>query len=157
MKQQKLKFDSRTISKYLLFMAKESMIRMNVTKTHKLLYILDGSLLAIEHDLVNENPRAWQFGPVYPKVHKMLSENSIYKLSTYEDGFEELDKTKIKDITQNLLATLGSRTASELSAWSHHKNSPWAQSIKNNHGKQNCIIEKSLMVAYFKTQLGGLL
>lgn len=70
------RFDSRLLAKYIWYVAKECNIDMNVTKTHKLLYILDGVMLAEGRNIVNENCRAWQYGPVYPKVQSMLQKKT---------------------------------------------------------------------------------
>ena len=144
-------FDSRLLARYIWYVAKENDIDMNFTKTHKLLYILDGFMLAEGHNIVGENCRAWQYGPVYPKVQNMLQKTPIDTLGNeWEDDFDDLEKDpKLKDAVKIFVDTFGRRSAVDLSEWSHEEGSPWDQAIKKN-GELYCVIPKETIQAYFK-------
>lgn len=149
------KFDSRLVAKYIIYRAKESSVEMNITKSHKYLYILDGVLLGKSSghiDIIDENCRVWKYGPVYPKVHKFLHKNPIETLGEYEELFDTLEKIEyVKEFTQMILDDLGDYFACDLSEWSCKKDSPW-DVTRRNEGKEGGVIPKRIIQEYFKEQ-----
>lgn len=146
--------NSVDFAKYILLVAKEKGINdINVTKLQKLLYICDGSLLAFNHNVINENARAWNYGPVYPKVYKWFSKLKDYQPSENDIPHEvlsEINNNNYKSIVNATLNTFGSLSAIQLSVWSHKPNSPWTKTIMDNKGKFNSVITKEDMAEYFK-------
>ena len=146
--------ESVDFAKYILLKAKERNLgEINVTKLQKLLYICDGTLLAFDCNAINENARAWYYGPVYPKVYKWFSKNPNYT-PTIDDipvsTINEINGGNYDAAINATFTAFGSWNATTLSGWSHQPNSPWSKAIEINNGKMNCIIRKSDMAEYFK-------
>lgn len=136
---------------------REGTISLVETKLHKLLYICDGYLLAAGINFIDENAKAWNYGPVYPRVHTWLEKqpDDVF-LKTYDD----LDEINFKGSTINelidaVLNTYGSWTSNQLSDWSHRPGSPWEKALEKGNGVMNSIIDKNDMKKYFKGLLGG--
>ena len=146
--------ESVDFAKYILLKAKERKLgEINITKLQKLLYICDGSLLAFNCNAINENARAWNYGPVYPKVYKWFSKNQNYIPSETDissSALAEINANKYNVIVDTTLNVFGNWTAAKLSFWSHQPNSPWTKTIEENNGKFNSKIKKSDMGDYFR-------
>ena len=146
--------ESVDFAKYILLKAREKNLgEINITKLQKLLYICDGTLLAFDCNVINENARAWYYGPVYPKVYKWFSKNQ-----NYTPRMEDIPPTALNEIAGGnydsavnaTFATFGAWNATTLSGWSHQPDSPWAKALEKSGGKMNCVIDKSDMAQYFK-------
>ncbi|CRF35308.1 zinc finger/helix-turn-helix protein, YgiT family [Brachyspira suanatina] len=119
---------------------------MCITKLQKLLYALDGGLLARNINAVDEHCRAWQYGPVYPKVFTKINPEDFNK--NYDNlNIDEIDSKEhadiIKKMVEVVLDNFGQYSAGKLSDWSHREGSPWSQTPKNEK------ISKLLMKEYF--------
>ena len=127
--------------------------RSNKTLTQmqiqKLVYIAHGWKLALYDDvLTSDNPKAWQYGPVYTKLRKALArygsdpvkckirnrDFSISHSSRYENDNEIYDEER--DVEANLTQddealvakiyeTYGKFHAFQLSALTHQEGTPW--------------------------------
>lgn len=141
------RIESILMAKYLLNKAYEKEIPMNMTKLQKMLYALDGILLANGANVINENCRAWQYGPVYPKVFAELSNGYDFIKPFKDENFSSIENNEHKDLidraTQLILDKLGDKTGRELSVWSHRKGSPW------DNTPQNEVIDKTVIKRYF--------
>ncbi|MBE7729426.1 Panacea domain-containing protein [Komagataeibacter sp. FXV3] len=124
----------------------------------KLPYIAHGWALAgmgIDHPLINEQPRAWRYGPVYPDLYRELKKYGSGKVCDYirendgcnTDGGPIIqctltpEETRLIDAIWNIY---GNKDGIELSAITHLTNSPWDQ-IRREYGDAyipNNIIEK---------------
>lgn len=141
------RIDSVLMAKYLLNKAYEKEIPMSMTKLQKILYALDGILLANGANVLNENCRAWQYGPVYPKVFVELNDGYNFTKSFTDEDFKSINNNRHKTLIDRainvVLEKLGDKTGRELSVWSHQKGSPWANT------PQNEVIDKTLIKRYF--------
>jgi uncharacterized phage-associated protein len=75
--------DSIECAKYIIIRAQNHNLTISLgeTKLHKLLYICDGFILAAGINFIRENARAWNYGPVYPRVHGWIAKNSdVFKV-----------------------------------------------------------------------------
>ena len=146
--------NSVDFAKYILLKAKERKLgEINVTKLQKLLYICDGILLSFGFNVVNENARAWYYGPVYPKVYKWFSNNPHYQPKLDDitpSALSEINGGNYDSAIKATFDTFGDWNATTLSGWSHKPNSPWSKTVEKNNGKMNCVIDKSDMKKYFK-------
>lgn len=137
--------------KYLVQIAKEENIPMNVTKLMKCMYICDGFLLAVGKNYIEENARTWEFGPVYPKAYKAVTKSQ--DLSTVGAPSEEtvnfIKENHIDNLVKLILHKFGIMKAVDLSKWSHEEGSPWSITMNMNQGKLNCVINKTLIASYF--------
>lgn len=124
-----MEFKSSVVMAYVLYFCKHltpKPIPVNSTKAQKLLYCCYGAVMAaFDQRLTDEHPKAWPFGPVFPRTF-----NDINKKRLTEDMALEFmrscDPSWLKLIQQTLLA-FGQYTATQLSNWSHTEGSPWSQ------------------------------
>ena len=141
------RIDSVLLAKYIIKQAqKKGIYDMSITKLQKLLYAFDGGMLANDINIVNENCKAWQYGPVYPKVFTKINPEDFNK--NYDNlNIDDIDSKEhsytIKKMVEVVLDNFGKYSAGQLSAWSHRKGSPWSQTPKNEK------ISKDLMKEYF--------
>ncbi|WP_157154472.1 Panacea domain-containing protein [Brachyspira murdochii] len=140
------RIDSVLLAKYIIQQAQKKGTDMSITKLQKLLYALDGGLLSRNINAVDEHCRAWQYGPVYPKVFTKINPEDFNK--NYDNlNIDEIDSKEhadiIKKMVEVVLDSFGEYSAGQLSAWSHKEGSPWSQTQKNEK------ISKLLMKEYF--------
>ena len=140
-----LKYDSVQIANALLWKAREAGISMNITKLNKMLYIIYGFMLALfKERLTSEHPKAWPYGPVFPRVNKKVNLNADIPKDIYEDLPEDI--RKIIDAATN---SFGSWTATELSNWSHQPGGPWDITYRTSN-KWGSEIDDELIYYYFQ-------
>lgn len=142
------RINSVLMAKYLLNKAYEKEIPMSMTKLQKMLYALDGVLLANNANVLNENCRAWQYGPVYPRVFMYFrKEEDAYNKIFSDENFSSIKNHKKIDLIDKVInlviEKLGNHTGTELSNWSHVEGSPWS---KTERGSK---INKTLIKRYF--------
>jgi len=126
--------DSVEFAIYLEKKARESGKDVNVTKIQKWLYICYGLFLAAENKpLLNERPRAWDYGPVFPRVYKKQSRNNN-SLSGLEKEINTELLEKYNDIIDVTVEHFGDWTATQLGNWTHEKGSAWDKQF--NDGKK---------------------
>jgi uncharacterized phage-associated protein len=74
----------------------------------------------LEGRLCDEYPRAWQYGPVFPRVFQYMHKGKDL-LSINPPEFDP----RAEDLIIEVVKTFGVYTAQSLSEWSHSKGSPW--------------------------------
>lgn len=125
-------YDSNDVMSYILSKASEDNFFVNTTKLQKLLYCCYGVILAVfDWRLTAEHPAAWQYGPVFPRTFNGLKKGRIK--AGEDHGFSESCPPEALKLIDQTLSFFGKYNASQLSAWSHQPNSPWA--IATNNGK----------------------
>jgi len=130
---------------------KKDKITLGETKLHKLIYICDGLLLTTNRNLIGEKPKAWNYGPVYPRVSNWLKKDPDAFTKSYEDVSET--SSEIKEIIPLIDAVIGGFglwSASKLSNWSHGPGSPWEMALEKGSGLMNSVIDKNDMKKYFQ-------
>lgn len=149
-------------AKFIVLRSREAdekaFIPLGETKLHKLIYICDGLILAAGINFIEEIAKAWNYGPVYPKVHNWLvkTQDAFSNPSPCKTGtIDALDEIKAPPLVDRVLLKFGKWTATELSAWSHQPGSPWELAIKRGWGAMNSPIKKEDMQVYFRSLLGG--
>ena len=121
--------DSLDFAIYLNKKAKEANKHINVTKLQKWLYICYGLYLALyDTQLLKERPKAWEYGPAFPRVHTAQKKNkgSLDSL-VFRQTRDELGK--YDDIIDAALRVFGDWTASELVEWTHNDGMAWKRTI----------------------------
>ena len=125
--------ESVDFAKYIVSTARKSGITLNLTQLQKITYICDGVLLACGYNIIGENCRAWNYGPVYPKIYKWYSKNMDKPIdSIKQESLEKINNTPAPSIIKNALKKFSTWTSVQLSDWSHQKGSPWYIAITNN-------------------------
>ncbi len=148
-------FDSRDVAAYIAQQCRENGYSYNNTKIQKLLYAAYGTLLAWKgRRICDEYPRAWAYGPVFPKVFQWIHKGNgdIAKYSTVvgDQADEDLQTAVVK-----VVAVYGRHTASTLSSWSHMDGSPWWRVIKDEQAGWNSFMPDEYVATYFKENILG--
>lgn len=142
-------------AKLVLSEAKAKSKDLNLTQLQKITYICDGVLLArFDLNLIDENCRAWDYGPVYPKIYKWYSKKKSggidLSLSRSAESFIK-GNPDVKEVVDAVLDKFGGMSARTLSSWSHQKGSPW--DIARNTTGMYSQISKDVMKLFFKSVL----
>jgi uncharacterized phage-associated protein len=130
-------------------------VLLNKTQMQKLLFMCYGFYLASTNKLLFEDdtPKAWPFGPVFPRVNKRFVPGKICPISADKKIIIAKDQTAMKTIL-NVVDKYHNTSASALSQWSHQENGPWYQTIygkdgKNTSIKWNQVIDNDIIKTYF--------
>lgn len=144
---EELGYDSLDIASYIKKKCQElNYSGINNTKIQKLLYCCYGATLVIENKrLCKEYPRAWNYGPVFPKVYSYISKNK--KL---EDISQVSFPDNIKNILDTVIAFFGKFSGGQLSQWSHEEGSPWYNVITLQKQSIGSFIPDEDILEYFK-------
>ena len=140
-----MKFFSLNVASYIANLCKKNCHEYNNTKIQKLLYCSYGCVLAIYNQrLCDEYPRAWKYGPVFPRVFSYISKGRdiLVPCPSLNAGDELLA------LLENVVNTFGAYSASALSTWTHQAGSPW-DVVVNAMNDQNGIIPDDLISEYF--------
>lgn len=144
--------DSREFAKYIIYKAGNNHSDINMTKLQKLLYICDGVMLSQGYNAIDENPKAWDYGPVYPKVYRWYKKRvgkPVERKEIAQSALEEIEENHFDTAIDKVFGTFGTWTANQLSAWTHKPNSPWSNAVENNGGEMYGTISKNDMRMYF--------
>lgn len=141
-------FDSRDVAAFIAQTCVSKGYTYNNTKIQKLLYCAYGASLAVlQERLCDEYPRAWEYGPVFPKVFKAISKGN--DLAQYSYEVRDNAPQEVKDLIDKVVSGFGQYTGTALSRWSHRPGSPWQQVVEG-FGKLYDFIPDDIISAYFK-------
>ncbi len=141
-------YDSVEVAKYLRALAFESDYVLNTTQVQKLLYILYGYYLSTyNHKIINEDPQAWPFGPVFPRTREAINYQKINKLENISNDLQ--NDSLLTEILRKIVENYGDFPATKLSAWSHSQGGAWDKSVKKWGFKWGHIISDKLIKDYF--------
>ncbi|QED23103.1 Panacea domain-containing protein [Candidatus Deianiraea vastatrix] len=158
------------LAKDIIFLCKKYGHHESKTKIHKLIYLILGFALInniqptekvkdIDDEeidsVIDELPKAWPYGPVFPKVDKnynkiMSTDFNNYDLSVKNDP-------KLTKIVEETVRQWGKNTAGQLSDWSHEENSPWDVVVKQQGSGWNTPIPLPLVEEYFEKSVENIL
>ncbi len=144
-------YDSVLVAEYLLALAYNKGKVLNVTKVQKLLYIAYGFFLSNKNRiLIKETPKAWPYGPVFPRTRKKVNYSEV--ISIDDPKFKEIKSdTEITTFFNSLIDKYSKYTASQLSEWSHSKGGAWDLTTKKTGFKWNSEIDNQTIKDYFST------
>ena len=138
---------SLDIAKDIVYLCNNQNIKFNNTKIQKLLYLFVGFCLINDIDEIkniDEKPRLWPYGPVFPNVHKKYESIKNYS----GDKIISTDNEKIKNILTETVKQWGPIPAGKLSAWTHIEDSPW-DILYREGAKWNTEMDLYLIKMYF--------
>ena len=152
-------YSANSIANGLLRVAQERGQTISNMKLQKLLYFAHGFWLASTgQPLIDEQPQAWQYGPVYPSAYhefKNCGAGPIQGLAT-EFNFGTLDVTEVPLPEENVMTFLGAvynsygmQSAVQLSAISHLPGSPWSRARSESGGASSAAIPDVYTKEYF--------
>lgn len=143
-------FNSILVASYLVAIAAEKGIPMNVTKAQKILFVLYAYYITIGRVIFDEQPKAWPFGPVFPKTRKKVDYNNAKPINSPE--FDEIKSdVEFNESCISAVSNLGKNTASQLTEWSHKEGSPWDRTTKQVGFKSGAPIPDEFIKEYFAT------
>ncbi|MCO6564355.1 MAG: DUF4065 domain-containing protein [Apibacter sp.] len=143
-------YDIVLVANYLLALANEKGVVLNTTKVQKLLYMAYGLLLAEKNRIItDEQPKAWPYGPVFPKTRKKANYSKIQKTSDNE--FSEIKEDfELTDCLNKIIDKFSGYTATQLSNWSHDPQGPWQKTVDTDCFEWNTPILNNYIKDYFK-------
>ncbi|MDX2066025.1 MAG: DUF4065 domain-containing protein [Fimbriimonadaceae bacterium] len=130
-------------------------------KLQKLLYFAHGWYLGLYgKPLVNEEPQAWQYGPVFESAYqefKHYQAGPITKLATSLNeqlDFEPIllsheEADQIRPIVERIWDVYGAFTGPQLSAMTHRPGTPWDLAIRKDPARPGARIGDDLSKAFF--------
>lgn len=124
---------------------------LNSTQMQKLMFICYGRCLAEADTLIfaDDTPKAWPFGPVFPRSYKHYIEAVPADLSQDEKTAFAENPTTLKIIAE----TVGNYchlSATRLSEWSHRPESPWRKTVFNGAPAWNRPIDPNIIRSFFE-------
>ncbi len=145
----KIGYDSIGVISYIVKKCMEYGYDVNLIKAQKLLYCCYGTVLAqFNVRLCREHPKAWQYGPAFPRAYNAHRKNKIDYDA--EDPISAPDcPDYIKYMVDATIQHFGKCKACELSDWTHREGSPWHVSSNNGEHLYEDISD-SLIRIYFK-------
>lgn len=152
MKQPLKQYKSELAAMYLMAIAVEKGFNLNTTKVQKLLYMAYGYFLANFDGfiLLDESPKAWPYGPVFPKTRTKVDYSLIYK--TTDPIFSEISKDEVvTSVFSSIIERYSSVSASRLSEWSHSEGGAWDKTTKIIGFNWNMQIPTEYIRDYFST------
>ena len=154
------------VAKDIVFLCRKYKLDFNNTKVQKLLYLIFGFALVNNitptesigdvMSVINEEPRAWPYGPVFPTVYERYNEiiNNVddnnYKLSVSSD-------VTLTKIVEETVKQWGKNNATALSNWSHKDGSPWSVVVNQDGSGWNTIIPEGVIREYFELNVLNIL
>jgi uncharacterized phage-associated protein len=142
-------YDSVRVAEYFLAIAMSKQKQLNTTKVQKLLYILYGYYQAKHnHRILDESPKAWPYGPVFPKTRTKVDYTNVFPPD--DERFKELrEDEELCSKIDELIEAYSSYTASRLSEWSHEQGSPWHRTTNGENFGWNTPIPDEYIREYF--------
>lgn len=145
-------YKSTDVAKYIVALANEKKISINMTKVQKLLYITYGAYLCVYGErLVDEHPQAWPYGPVFPTTRNKLLKQDLFAITQKEVSSELVEDEKVKMMIDFVFSEFGTWNAGQLSEWSHKKGSPWDKACRQRGFKWGGLIPDDTIKEYFGT------
>lgn len=150
------RYKSTDVASYLVSLANERYITLNMTKVQKLLYIVYGVFLFVyKKRLLNEHPQAWPYGPVFPSTRNKLLDEDLTTISSEGILPEILDKLRndkdLNKVIDFVFGNFGKWNAGQLSEWSHSSGSPWDTATKSSGFRWGHVISDKSIFEYFST------
>jgi uncharacterized phage-associated protein len=151
--------DSVEFAKYLINRVhqinagRDTPITLSETKLQKLIYICDGFMLAYGIEFISENVRAWNYGPVYPRVHNWASRHKDWagQCESCDPGtLRAVEEIRAAPLVDSVITTYGVETAQTLSLWTHEPGGPWEKALEKGRGVMNSVIDKNDIRDYFR-------
>jgi len=123
-----MKYNSYEIARYIMYLCEQKKQNdaryvYNNTKIQKLLFAVYGTLLArFGKAFIDESPKMWPYGPVFPRVFNKIKEEGFQAKPLVCDCSEE-----IIEYINRTIDFFGKYSATTLSNWSHEPDSPWSR------------------------------
>lgn len=101
---------------------------INITKLHKLLYIVYGTYLYVHNSkLFDELPAYFPYGPIFKSLQKAYKKNELALKGERNIDTDILNNDDLNEVIDKVLDTFGKYSAQKLSNWSHRDGSAWSK------------------------------
>lgn len=116
---------------------------LTIMQLLKLVYIAHGwSLALLNAPLVNEEPEAWQHGPVFPAIYREFRRYGSQPIAGNASGpFGTVPSANLsadqRAIIQSVVMNYGDTHAFALSRITHEPGTPWSQVYRDGHGSSD--------------------
>ncbi len=142
-------FDSRDVAAYIAQQCIQMRYGYNNTKIQKLLYCVYGAVLAqFNVRITEEQPKAWPYGPVFPRVFNYIHKGN--QIDLYSRRLEEILSQEEKEFICGIVSYFGKYTAWQLSNWSHKQGSPWQKAVDVEGTGWNVVVKDDDIRTYFR-------
>lgn len=120
------------------------MVMLNKTQINKILFIIYGVYLAKtgKHLFKDDKPKAWPFGPVFPRVYKNIDTSEIITGFSKDKIDEFKHEEGVLQLVIDTVEKLYNCSAISLTRWSHKEGSPWYTTIYQLDNDNNIIDQK---------------
>ncbi|GER00806.1 hypothetical protein JCM17845_14290 [Iodidimonas gelatinilytica] len=141
--------NSISVANYLLTLAEESDATLTPMQVLKLVYIAHGWNLGLYgKPLIKEEIQAWQYGPVIPRLYKLIKKFRSNPVQGPLSGVQEHDlKDKEKDLIKQVFKIYGKKTGPALSRLTHQAGSPWA--LTYSEGEFGMLISNDIIEDHY--------
>jgi len=118
---------------------------LTIMQLLKLVYIAHGwSLALLNAPLVNEEPEAWQHGPVFPSIYREFRRFGSQGIVGYANGpFGSTPQAALSEpqrsIVSSVVQNYGDLHAFALSRMTHEDETPWSRVYRNGLGSSDDI------------------
>lgn len=147
-----LELDSVDVAAYIVKQCANKNYFVNITKVQKILFCCYGAVLAYcDIRLTKEQPKAWDHGPVFPRVYNMKKkcpDGFIQGMMVRQENIKDLINPDVKTAIDETIDLFGQYSAGALVNWTHEEGSPWYEST---HGGKDLYgpIPDNLIKSYF--------
>lgn len=147
------RYRSTVVAGYIVALANERRVFVNLTKAQKLLYIAYGLYMAVrDARLTDEHPQAWPFGPVFPKTRKSLLKRDLSEIDAKDAVFDGIRADEdVNGLMDLVFRTYGRYNAAQLTEWSHKPGSPWDRATRSPGFKWGDQVHDVDISEYFKS------
>ena len=118
---------------------------LTIMQLLKLVYIAHGwSLALLKAPLINEEPEAWQHGPVFPSIYREFRRFGSQRIHGRAAGpFGSIPHADLSDQQQSVVKSVvrnyGDMHAFALSRMTHEPGTPWFVTYRDGHGASDDI------------------
>jgi len=129
---------------------------LTIMQLLKLVYIAHGWALALlRAPLVNEEPEAWQHGPVFPSIYREFRRFGSQPITSNGLGpFGSVPTAQLSDdqraVVRSVIQTYGDFHAFALSRITHEPGTPWSQVYRDGEGSSEEIPNAIIAEHYTK-------
>ncbi|MDR2853090.1 MAG: DUF4065 domain-containing protein [Burkholderiaceae bacterium] len=154
-------YSPRVVANALLKKAASSRVELTHLKLQKLAFFMHAWNLALDDTpLINEQPQAWPYGPVFSTLYQDLKGFGSKPIERYikeiepQSGREVALIPSLKDkkfwaLADQVWDRYGGLTAAQLSSLSHTEGGPWMQARRNGLSE----IPNQSIIDFYKPQL----
>lgn len=142
---------AKSVANEFLTLAQRDGKLLTNMQLQKLVYIAHGFHLAIYGEpLIEEQVKAWQWGPVIPPLYNRLKKFGSGTITGLITDVAELPLGRAKSLTDEVWKSYGQYSGAQLSAITHQQGSPWDLTWRTeNFG----VIDDALTAEHYKSLL----